>query len=190
MARRELVARREWMMAGKLRLGVLALMVMALAGCESLSTGSFQMPDIFDRSGSDEAVVKRQIPFPAEEYARLEKRGTSAVQGRLTYRTSDGQTLVGSDETVSVAPATRYAAEAAEVALSGRKIEPADSRAREYTHYAKTDGNGYFVVRGIPAGVFYVAGSVLLPGGKSRSPIIIKQIELGKGQTRDVDLSR
>lgn len=178
------------MMAGNLRVGVLALMMLALAGCESLSTGSFQMPDIFDRSGSDEAVVKRQIPFPVEEYARLDKHGSSAIQGRLTYRAPDGQTIVGSDETISVAPATRYAAEAAEVALSGRKIEPADPRAREYTHYAETDDNGYFVVRGIPAGVFYVAGSVLLPGGKSRSPIIIKQVELGEGQTRDVDLSR
>lgn len=179
------------MMAGNLWRGAFALMMtLVLAGCESFSTGSFQMPDIFDRSGSDEVVVKRQTPFPADEYARLEKTGTSAVQGRLTYKTSDGEALVGADETVSVAPATRYAAEAADVALSGRKIEPADPRAREYTHYAKTDGNGYFVVRGIPAGVFYVAGSVLLPGGESRSPIIIKQIELGKGQTRDVDLSR
>ncbi|WP_110643442.1 carboxypeptidase-like regulatory domain-containing protein [Salinicola sp. CPA57] len=178
------------MVAGNLRLSVLVLTMLVLAGCESLSTGSFQMPDIFDRSDSDETVVKRNIPFPAEEYARLEKNGTSAVQGRLTYETSAGQTLIGAGETVSVAPATRYAAEAADVALSGRKIEPADPRAREYTHYAKTDDNGYFVVRNVPAGVFYVAGSVLLPGGESRSPIIIKQIELGKGQTRDVDLSR
>lgn len=178
------------MVAVNLRLGALALTLLLLAGCESLSTGSFQMPDIFDSSDTDEAVVARQIPFPADEYARLEKTGTSAVQGRLTYRAPDGQTLIGSDETVSVAPATRYAAEAADVALSGRKIEPADPRAREYTHYAKADSNGYFVVRGIPAGVFYIAGSVLLPGGDSRSPIIIKQIELGKGQTRDVELSR
>lgn len=179
------------MVAGNLRLGAMALaMTLVLAGCESLSTGSFQMPDIFGSADSDEAVVKRQIPFPADEYAKLEKKGTSAVQGRLTYETSAGQTLIGAGETVSVAPATRYAAEAADVALSGRKIEPADPRAREYTHYAKTDDNGYFVVRGIPAGVFYVAGSVLLPGGNSRSPIIIKQIELGEGQTRDVDLSR
>ncbi|WP_110655513.1 carboxypeptidase regulatory-like domain-containing protein [Salinicola halimionae] len=179
------------MVVGNFWRGALTLtMMLVLAGCESFSTGSLQMPDIFDRSGSDETVVKRQIPFPADEYARLDKTGTSAVQGRLTYNTPDGQTLIGSGETVSVAPATRYAAEAADVALSGRKIEPADPRAREYTHYAKTDDNGYFVIRGVPAGVFYVAGSVLLPAGKSRSPIIIKQIDLGKGQTRDVDLSR
>lgn len=179
------------MVAGNLRRGALALtMTLVLAGCESFSTGSFQMPDIFDRSGSDETVVERQIPFPADEYAKLEKSGTSAVQGRLTYQTAEGQTLIGSGETISVAPATRYAAEAADVALSGRKIAPADPRAREYTHYAKTDDDGYFVVTGVPAGVFYVAGSVLLPGGQSRSPIIIKQIELGTGQTRDVDLSR
>jgi len=178
------------MVIGRLRLGALMLLTMlVLAGCESLSTGSFRMPDIFGTS-SDENVVKRKIPFPAEEYARLEKHGTAAIQGRLTYTTPQGETLVGADETISVAPATRYAAEAADVALSGRRIEPADPRAREYTHYAKTDSDGYFVVRGIPAGVFYVAGSVLLPGGESRSPIIIRQIEIGDGQTREVDLSR
>ncbi|WP_110649959.1 carboxypeptidase-like regulatory domain-containing protein [Salinicola peritrichatus] len=178
------------MVIGRLRLGALMLLTMlVLAGCESLSTGAFRMPDIFGTS-SDENVVKRKIPFPAEEYARLEKHGTAAIQGRLTYTTPQGETLVGADETISVAPATRYAAEAADVALSGRRIEPADPRAREYTHYAKTDSDGYFVVRGIPAGVFYVAGSVLLPGGESRSPIIIRQIEIGDGQTREVDLSR
>lgn len=178
------------MVIGRLRLGALMLLTMlVLAGCESLSTGSFRMPDIFGTS-SDENVVKRKIPFPAEEYAKLEKHGTAAIQGRLTYTTPQGEILVGADETISVAPATRYAAEAADVALSGRRIEPADPRAREYTHYAKTDSDGYFVVRGIPAGVFYVAGSVLLPGGESRSPIIIRQIEIGDGQTREVDLSR
>ncbi|WP_251977289.1 carboxypeptidase-like regulatory domain-containing protein [Salinicola avicenniae] len=175
----------------RLRNGVLlASLALVLSGCGSFSSGTFQMPDIFDRSDRDENVVERQIPFPAEEYAKLDKHGTAAVQGRLTYRNAEGQTLVGANETVSVAPATRYAAEAAEVALSGRRIEPADPRAREYTHYAETDDNGYFVVRGIPAGVFYVAGSVLLPGGQARSPIIIRQVELGDGQVSDVDLSR
>lgn len=178
------------MVHGRLRLGAVMLLVAwVLAGCESLSTGSFQMPDILGTS-SDENVVKRKIPFPAEEYAKLEKHGTAAIQGRLTYTTPQGRTLIGANETISVAPATRYAAEAAEVALSGRKIEPADPRAREYTHYAKTNSDGYFVVRGIPAGVFYVAGSVLLPEGNARSPIIIRQVELSDGQTRDVHLSR
>lgn len=167
-----------------------ALLVVFLAGCESLSTGSFSMPDILDRSSREQSVVERTVAFPADEYARLDKHGTAAIQGRLTYTTPEGRELVGADETVSVAPATRYAAEAADVALSGRKIEPADPRAREYTHVARTDANGYFVVRGLPAGVFYVAGSVLLPDGDSRSPIVIRQVELGAGQMRDVNLSR
>ncbi|WP_110666535.1 carboxypeptidase-like regulatory domain-containing protein [Salinicola halophilus] len=171
--------------------GSMALALMVLAGCESLSTGSLSLPDVFDDQGEDEAiVVERRIAFPAEEYARLDKHGSAAVQGRLTYTTASGETLVGANETVSVAPATRYAAEAADVALSGRRIEPADPRARAYTHTARTNADGYFVVRGIPSGPFYVAGSVLLPGGDARSPLIIRQVELTAGQTRDVDLSR
>ena len=87
-------------------------------------------------------------------------------------------------------PGTTSIGLAADVALAGKRIEPADPRAREYTHYAQTDGNGYFVANGLPAGVFYVAGSVLLPDGESRSPLILKQVKIGAGQTREVDLSR
>ncbi|WP_110686466.1 carboxypeptidase-like regulatory domain-containing protein [Salinicola aestuarinus] len=171
-------------------IGALTLMTLVLAGCESLSTGSLSMPQIFDSPGDEETVVARQVEFPADEYAKLDKQGSAAVQGRLTYTAPGGDTVIGADELISVAPATRYAAEAADVALSGRKIEPADPRARAYTHTARTNADGYFVVRGLPAGVFYVAGSVLLPGGDARSPIIIRQVELTAGQARDVDLSR
>ena len=164
-----------------------------LAGCQGMLPGSDgRPPEIIDRSeqAPGSAVVERKVAFPADTYAKLEKRGNATIKGRLRYTTAQGRTLVGANEQISIAPATAYSAEAADVALAGKRIEPADPRAREYTHYAQTDGNGYFVANGLPAGVFYVAGSVLLPDGESRSPLILKQVKIGAGQTREVDLSR
>ncbi|WP_277810804.1 carboxypeptidase regulatory-like domain-containing protein [Chromohalobacter canadensis] len=169
----------------------LVLVGLALSGCEMLPTGGPTQPVDIEEAGegTPAGAVERQVAFPAEEYAKLDKHGSAVVKGRLRYMSSSAGTLVGKNETVSIAPATRYSAEAAEAALAGKRIEPADPRAREYTHYAKTNDNGYFEATGIPAGVFYVAGSVRLPDG-SRSPLILKQIEVGVGQTREVDLSR
>lgn len=164
-----------------------------LAGCQGMMPDDDgQPPEVIDRTGQAPGanVVERQVAFPADTYAKLEKSGNATIKGRLRYTTAQGQTIVGANEKVSIAPATQYSAEAADVALAGKRIEPADPRAREYTHYARTDGDGYFVAHGIPAGVFYVAGSVPLPDGQGRSPLILKQVRIGAGQTREVDLSR
>ncbi|MDW5376432.1 carboxypeptidase regulatory-like domain-containing protein [Halomonas sp. HP20-15] len=176
---------RQWM--GIVLLGSL------LAGCQGMMPGGDgRPPEVIDRTGQapGSAVIERKVAFPADTYAKLEKSGNATIKGRLRYTTRQGRTLVGANEKVSIAPATQYSAEAADVALAGKRIEPADPRAREYTHYARTDDKGYFVAHGIPAGVFYVAGSVLLPDGQLRSPLILKQVKVGAGQTREVDLSR
>ena len=80
-------------------------------------------------------------------------------------------------------------AQAAEQALAGRAVEPADPRAREYTHLTRTDDQGRFTVNGIPAGEFYVSGSVVDPASGERR-IVIRQVSLGNGQRLEVNLSR
>lgn len=161
-----------------------------LSGCQMLPPGEPTQPIEVEEAGQPAAdVVERQVAFPAAEYAKLDKHGSATIKGRLRYASPRYGLVAGKGETVSIAPATRYSAEAAEVALAGKRIEPADPRARAYTHYVETDAQGYFEATGIPAGVFYVAGSVRLPDG-SRSPLILKQVDIGKGQTREVDLRR
>jgi hypothetical protein len=127
--------------------------------------------------------VARQVAFPEAEYATLEKSGTATVSGRLTL---NGR--AGTGETISVAPVTTYSAEAAEHALAGRAVEPADPRAREYTHTTRTDGNGHFTLNGLPAGEFYVSGSAVDASGQRQ--IIIRQVSLRNGQNAQVDLRR
>lgn len=174
------------------------LMGMILTGCQILPPdgatrrGPAEVIDIGERAPdtapSPEGRVPRQVAFPADEYAALEKTGSAALSGRLTLDTVSG-TVVGRGETVSVAPITTYSAEAAEQALAGRAVEPADPRARAYTHTARTDGDGYFMLRGLPSGSFYVSGSVVDPtSGKRR--VIVHQVSLSDGQHREVRLNR
>ena len=128
--------------------------------------------------------VARQVAFPAEEYAALEKQGSAVVSGRLTL---GGQPVAGAG--ISAAPITTYSAEAAEKALAGIAVEPADPRAREYTHTTRTDGSGRFRISGLPGGDFYLSGAGPAPdSGEPR--VVIRQIQLRNGQHLEANLSR
>ncbi|TFH87367.1 hypothetical protein EQG41_08185 [Billgrantia azerbaijanica] len=175
----------------------LLLLGVMLTGCQMMESRPAPSPErieVIDRSEpaprevmpgtTPPPRVARQIAFPEAEYARLEKSGTASISGRLSLNG-----IVGAGETVSVAPVTTYSAEAAEQALAGRAVEPADPRARAYTHATRTDANGRFRLTGLPAGEFYVSGSVVDPRSGKRH-IIIRQVSLGHGQSRQVDLRR
>lgn len=168
-----------------------AVLMMGLAGCESIQKMADNFPGMSSAGTVDSApTVKRQVPFPVDTYAALSKTGTATIKGRLAYQLTSGQTVYGNREKVSIAPATEYSAEAADKALAGQRVEPADPRAQTYTHMTTTDANGYFTATGIPAGTFYVAGTVALPGGQGRSPFILKQVRVKEGGSVNVELSR
>lgn len=128
--------------------------------------------------------VARQVAFPAEQYAALEKTGTAVISGRLTL---SGTPLA--NRPVSVAPVTTYSAEAAEQALAGRAVERADPRAQEYTHTTYTNNNGYYRIGGLPSGQFYVSASGKDPV-TGETEVVIQQVSLGRGEERNVDLAR
>lgn len=170
----------------------LLLCTAALAGCESASrmADSITMPDFSSTPEvtQGEQRVERTIAFPEAEYAKIDKTGTSVIKGRMSYDWK-GQTVYANGDGISVAPVTTYSAEAAELALSGKTVERADSRAQAYTHIVRTDSNGYFNAGSLPSGTFYVAGVIKLPDG-TRSPLILSQVQVGRGQTRSIELSR
>lgn len=177
----------------------LVLAALVLAGCEVVPPAPTERIDVIERGETRRDASQetrqdqreatppraaREVAFPEDEYARLDKQGSAVVSGRLTL---SGQPVP--DAGVSVAPVTSYSAEAAEKALAGIAVEPADPKAREYTHTTRTDGNGYFRLTGLPAGEFYVSGAGADPrSGKPR--VIIRQISLSNGQQREVSLSR
>lgn len=178
----------------------IALLGLILAGCqmmepgppperiEVIEIGEPQRPDSErpgeQRPAPSEQRVARQVAFPAEQYAALSKSGTAVITGRLSLNDRPG-----AGETVSVAPVTTYSAEAAEHALAGRAVEPADPRAREFTHTTRTDGNGNFTLQGLPSGEFYVSGSAVNPANGQRQ-VVLRQVSLRNGQRLEVNLSR
>lgn len=176
-----------------------ALLGLSLAGCQIIEprypAGERERVEVIERGmeapreteGTERPTtgrVARQVAFPAEEYAALEKSGSAVISGRLLL---GGRPVA--NRPVSAAPVTTYSAEAAEQALAGRAVEPADPRARAYTHTTRTDANGYFRLGGLPAGEFYVSSSGQDPStGKTR--VVIRQVSLGNGQSRSIELSR
>lgn len=176
-----------------MRWSLVVLLALVLTGCQiapQWPTPPSGEPSIEELPAPDESKadgrVPRQVSFPEREYAALEKTGNASIRGRLYQNDASGNLVPGAGETVSIAPVTTYSAEAAEVALSGRAIAPADPRAREYTHYARTDGDGNFVANGLPAGEYYVAGRVSALNGRP----IIHQVSVRHGQTVSVTLKR
>lgn len=171
----------------------LALAALVLAGCQVVPPAPTERIEVIERGETRRDATTepettpraaREVAFPEAEYAQLEKQGTAVVSGRLTL---SGRPVANAG--ISVAPVTRYSAEAAEKALAGIAVEPADPRARAYTHTTRTDGGGHFRVTGIPAGEFYVSGAGADPvTGAPR--VVIRQISLGNGQHREVTLSR
>lgn len=185
--------------------GVLLTSVVVLSGCQTYYPGGTvdRAPEVVERGTPEEPApvqpekpstpkpppkrVERSVAFPADEYAALKKTGTAAISGRLTLPTQGG-TVIGAGETISVAPVTTYSAEAAERALAGRAVTKADPRAREYTHTTRSNDEGYFVLRNLPSGDFYVSGSLIDPNTSKRR-IAIKEVSLGKGESKEVQLS-
>jgi hypothetical protein len=180
-------------------MGAIALLGIVLTGCQAMTpaTTTQRLPpgeiEIIDIEPREEPVqeaptsrgrISRQIAFPADEYAALEKTGTAVISGRLSL---SGTPLV--NRPVSVAPVTTYSAEAAEQALAGRAVERADPRAQEYTQTSYTNSNGHFRIGGLPAGDFYVSSSGQDPV-TGETQVVIRQVQLSNGQQREVNLSR
>ncbi|HSH47362.1 MAG TPA: carboxypeptidase-like regulatory domain-containing protein [Halomonas sp.] len=189
-------------MSKRLAVAILLSVAVGLSGCQSFYPGGpveRGAPEIIERGAGETPPptapgkpqptprrVERKIAFPADEYADLRKTGAASISGRLSLAGAGG-TIAGAGEAVSVAPVTSYSAEAAEQALAGRAVTPADPRAREYTHTARTNDDGYFVLRNLPSGTFYVLGSMVDPAtGKRR--VAIQQVSLSKGQKKEVQL--
>lgn len=173
------------------------IMAMVLGGCQTMDPGVTREPiEVTDvgteaepapDEGPPPGRVAREVAFPEAEYAALEKQGNASISGRLSMNSGSG-TIYGSNTSVSAAPVTTYSAEAAEKALAGQAVEPADPRAQAHTRQARTDGEGRFTINGLAAGDYYVSGSITPPDGRPR--IIINQVRVGSGQSVNVNLSR
>lgn len=138
--------------------------------------------------------VERNVAYPADEYAALEKTGTSAIEGQLFMRTRGGDVKYGAGSEIAVAPVTSYSRETTRIIREGKTPTLADSRVSAFTHKTQADGEGRFKVTGLPAGDFYVVGGVWWETGSPYMPrqggVVIKQVHLDEGETQEVMLTQ
>jgi len=107
-----------------------------------------------------ESIVIRRIPFPADEYAKLKSMGDGVVKGKIAVR-RNGRTIPGRQTRLYLNPVTTYSNQwYRESYLAGHKLSKADPRLFNYLKFTSSDNQGNFAFYGVPAGEYYVVGTV------------------------------
>jgi len=114
--------------------------------------------------GMTEEVVEskmKRIPFPMSEYNSLAKLGKGTVKGTIYVTTSGGSKVVGGGTRLYLNPVTSYSNQwYNDSYVAGNKMEKADSRLFNYLKFTAADENGAFAFYGVPAGSYYLIGTV------------------------------
>lgn len=144
-------------------------------------------------AGCQSAQVERQVAFPEDEYAKLEKSGDSVIEGQLFLKTRGGDVKLGAGNEVIATPVTTYTEETTRIYRQNKQPLYTDPRAKEYTHRTIADGEGRFKLTGLPEGNFFVAGAVAWevgPYSSTQGDIIIKRVYVKEGETKKVMLTK
>ena len=126
----------------------LLLLTLLCAGC--------QMP-----TGPVVSIVPR-VPWPEQEYARLDKKGKNAVSGQAFMKTRGGDVKTCAGETVTLSPVTSYSAQFFNMEVLGKReahqrLSPdVDSRIHSYLKQTTADASGKFTFYDVPAGDYYL----------------------------------
>jgi len=129
------------------------------------------------------------MPFPAQEYASLKRDGTGVVKGEIYAQNTFGKKVYGKQTKLYLNPVTSYSREWYNQSyVGGRSMEKADKRLFNYLKFTQSNSRGQFAFFGIPAGSYYLIGTVAMSNGKNLR--IAKQVNVSNGQTVRIDLDR
>lgn len=105
--------------------------------------------------------ASRRVAFNEADFAATPGRGSGAVSGRVLAVLDGGRTVAADHEVVAVAPVNAYTSENIQRRFrKGERLRSADRRIDKYLRSAPTDGDGNFIIRGIPAGDYFVETKV------------------------------
>ena len=153
-----------------------------------------------DRAEMESAVTHntpmQRMPFPAEEYSHLKKRGYSTVTGSIYVENSNsGEKIMGQKVKLWLNPVTSYSNQWYEQDyLGGYKLSKIDKRIFNYMKLEYSRADGSFRFSGIPRGDYYLVGSVNCTKGcdlssKNKTVRLVKRISVGSGVTH-IDLMK
>ncbi len=139
---------------------------------------------------SAEKIVVKRIPFPADEYAELKTTGNSTVKGKI-YITHNGTLINGHQTRLYLNPVTSYSNQwYRESYLAGHKMGKSDPRLFNYLKFTASDEEGNFAFYGVPAGSYYIVGTVKCDACGGKNIRIAKKIRVNGTNTISVDLSK
>ena len=102
-----------------------------------------------------------RISFPASEYNGLARTGKGTISGTIFVNDTYGNKIVGSGTRLYLNPVTSYSNQWYSASyVGGAKMEKADSRLFNYLKFTASDTNGNFAFYGVPAGSYYLIGTV------------------------------
>jgi len=148
--------------------------------------------------GCATAPVAR-MPFPAEEYARLDSTGVAVVKGQAFLKTRGGEVITAAGNEVILNPETSYSQQWFEVSyLGGKELAEPDPRVLPYVAKTTADADGRFTFQNVAPGNYYVVTSVVweAPGGNilggpnAQGGYVAKLITVREGDHLDVVVTR
>jgi hypothetical protein len=144
---------------------------------------------VTDGVTSENVVIKR-IPFPVDEYARLKTTGNSTVKGNIAI-TYQGHRIPGRQTRLYLNPVTSYSNQwYRESYLGGHKMGKSDPRLFNYLRFTTSNRNGAFAFYGVPAGEYYVVGTVRCDACGGKNIRIARRVRVNGSNTVTVDLSK
>ena len=137
-----------------------------------------------------QSVVVKRVPFPADEYSQLKTMGNGTVKGTISIR-SNGERIAGRQTRLYLNPMTSYSNQwYRESYLGGHKMGKSDPRLFNYLKFTASNGKGEFAFYGVPAGDYYVVGTVSCTSCGGKNVRIAKKVHVGNSGTVTVNLSK
>ena len=158
------------------------------------TTESSDDENLVDVETHERELIER-MPFPAEEYRHLSKRGRSTVSGKvyITNRFTADE-ITKSKVKLWLNPVTSYSTQwYNEVYLGGNKLTKIDKRLFNYLKFTYSSADGSFNFFGVPSGEYYLTAtiqcSVECGYRENKSVLLVEKVYVGRGKT-EVDLSK
>jgi hypothetical protein len=137
-----------------------------------------------------ERVVIRRIPFPVDEYEKLNTMGDGVVKGTIAL-TYNGHTHPGRQTRLYLNPVTSYSNQwYRESYLAGHKMGKSDPRLFNYLKFTASNQQGEFAFYGVPAGQYYVVGTVKCDACGGKIVRIARRIRVSSSGTVHIDLTK
>ncbi len=148
-----------------------------------------------EEAGIATAQTIQRIPFPAAEYSVLARSGKGTIQGYIYLQDAYGSKIYGAKTRLYLNPVTSYSRQWYQQSyLNGYKMGKADPRLFNYLRFTASDDQGAFAFYGVPAGSYYLIGTVTCGSecgyATPRNIRIAKEVYVEGNQVVDTDLSR